>query len=114
MCVCAEREREGHGNVPTCVSNLVQLAPTAPFPTAFLFTFSQLQRVDRPRTLKVCFVFFSFSFSFIFKNKTHEEIFCFLTDVSGTDSTKSSKRILLVYLIHLEGHFFYLDRKFKF
>jgi hypothetical protein len=35
--VCAERE--GHGNVPTCVSNLVQLAPTAPFPTAFLFTF---------------------------------------------------------------------------
>jgi hypothetical protein len=59
-----QREREGHGNVPTCVSNLVQLAPTAPFPTAFLFTFSQLQRVDRPRTLKVCFVFFSFSFIF--------------------------------------------------
>jgi hypothetical protein len=37
VCVCAERE--DHGNVPTCVSNLVQLAPTAPFPTAFLFDF---------------------------------------------------------------------------
>ena len=62
--LCIAVVEKGHGNVPTCVSNLVQLAPTAPFPTAFLFSsflfllLYFLVRVDRPLTLKVfCFCY---------------------------------------------------------